>query len=77
MLDWRGAEVEVAKSAGGVLALANPWEDVVRGGVLPWPPPELIQKLYQADKPAPSAEPTRPPSPTHQRSSLSDSGGMA
>lgn len=48
MLDWRGTEVEVAKSQGGVLALADPWANVVRTGVLPWPPPELIQKLYQS-----------------------------
>ena len=48
MLDWRGIEIEVARSAGGVLALADPWANVVRSGVLPWPPPELIQKLYQS-----------------------------
>jgi hypothetical protein len=48
MLDWRGIEVEVARSAGGVLALADPWANVVRTGVLPWPPPELIQKLYES-----------------------------
>ena len=48
MLDWRGTEVEVATSAGGVLALANPWENVIRTDVLPWPPPELVQKLYQS-----------------------------
>ena len=48
MLDWRGTEVEVAKSKGGVLALASPWDNVVHGGVLPWPPAELVQKLYQS-----------------------------
>lgn len=48
MLDWRGTEVEVAKSAGGVLALSNPWDNLVRSGVLPWPPAELVQKLYQS-----------------------------
>jgi hypothetical protein len=45
MADWRGADVDVAVSAGGVLVLASPWDNVVRTGVGPWPPPELIQKL--------------------------------
>ena len=48
MLDWRGTEVDVAKSVGGVLALANPWQNLIGSGVLPWPPPELVQKLYQS-----------------------------
>jgi hypothetical protein len=48
MLDWRGIEVEAVRSAGGVLALADPWANVVRTGVVPWPPPELMQKLYQS-----------------------------
>ena len=48
MLDWRGTEVEIATSAGGVLALATPWANLIRTGVLPWPPPELVQKLYQS-----------------------------
>ncbi len=46
--DWRGREVEVAVSAGGVLALAIPWDNMVRTGVSPWPPPELLQKVYQS-----------------------------
>jgi hypothetical protein len=46
--DWRGAEVEVAHSAGGVIAVVDPWANTVRGGVSPWPPPELIQKAYQS-----------------------------
>ncbi len=48
MRDWRGNEVEWAKSAGGVLALANVWENVIRPIGVPWPPPELIQKVYQS-----------------------------
>jgi hypothetical protein len=46
--DWRGREVDVVVSAGGVLALANPWDNMVRTGVSPWPPPELLQKIYQS-----------------------------
>jgi hypothetical protein len=48
MLNWRGTEVEVARSAGGVLALSTPWENLRHTGVQPWPPPELIQKMYQS-----------------------------
>lgn len=46
--DWLGNRVEVAKSGGGVLAVANPWTNVIRSGVRPWPPPELIQKIYES-----------------------------
>ena len=47
--DWRGGEVDVAVSAGGVRALASPWDNMVRTGVSPWPPPELLQKVYESD----------------------------
>jgi hypothetical protein len=46
--NWRGNDIEVASSGGGVLAVLNPWDNVVRAGVTPWPPPELIQKVYQS-----------------------------
>ena len=45
---WDGHAIDLARSAGGVLAFANPWDGVVRGGVEPWPPPELVQKLYES-----------------------------
>jgi len=48
MRDWRGVDVESAVSAGRVVALANPWDNVVRTGITPWPPPELLQKVYQS-----------------------------
>jgi hypothetical protein len=47
--DWRGNEIELAESSRGVLAFVNPWDGVVHGGVDPWPPPELVQKLYQSN----------------------------
>ena len=47
-IHWLGHEVELAESDGGVLAFRDPWEGLVRGGVQPWPPPELLQKLYQS-----------------------------
>jgi hypothetical protein len=46
--DWRGQPIELARSTGGVLAFRNPWDGVVHGHVTPWPPPELVQKLYQS-----------------------------
>src|SRR5579872_902948 len=46
--DWNGAPIRIAKSTGGVLALVNPWENLIRTSIRPWPPPELIQKLYQS-----------------------------
>jgi hypothetical protein len=48
ILNWQGRQIEVAKSSGGVLAVAKPWDNVVRTGIRPWPAPELIQKLYQS-----------------------------
>jgi hypothetical protein len=33
---------------GGVRAVVDPWDGLVRTGVVPWPPAELIQKLYQS-----------------------------
>lgn len=46
--DWLDRPIELARSIGGVRALRNPWDGVVRGDVTPWPPPELVQKLYQS-----------------------------
>jgi hypothetical protein len=46
--DWHGNVIEVAKSKGGVLAVADPWNNLVSTGVRPWPAPELIQKIYQS-----------------------------
>ena len=42
--------IRVAESAGGVLATLDPLENLVRGGASPWPPPELLQKLYASDR---------------------------
>src|SRR5437773_4817124 len=46
--DWHGNPIEVARSTGGVLAVADPWKNVVSTGIRPWPASELIQKLYQS-----------------------------
>ena len=46
--NWIGNQVEVAHSKGGVMVLVDPFANIVSGGVVPWPPSELIQKLYQS-----------------------------
>lgn len=48
MKNWNQQEVEIMTSKGGVIALANPYENLVTTGVIPWPPSEIVQKLYQS-----------------------------
>jgi hypothetical protein len=48
MKNWNQQEVEILISKGGVIALANPYNNLVTTGVLPWPPSEIVQKLYQS-----------------------------
>jgi hypothetical protein len=48
---WNGLDsLDVAESAGGVLATLDPLANVVRAGTNPWPPPELVQKLYASGR---------------------------
>jgi hypothetical protein len=44
--DWNGRPIPVVRTRGGVVATVNPFDNVVHGSVTPWPPPELVQKLY-------------------------------
>ena len=46
--DWRDKPVSLAESNGGVLAFTDPLAGLVRGNVIPWPPPEITQKLYKS-----------------------------
>lgn len=48
MKNWNQQEVEILTSKGGVIALANPYDNLVATGVEPWPPAEVVQKLYQS-----------------------------
>jgi hypothetical protein len=48
ILNWRGEEIEVARSRGGTLAVIDPFDNLVTTGVAPWPPPEIVQKLYKS-----------------------------
>lgn len=48
MEDWNGRAIFVARSRGGVFATVNPSDNLVRSGTSPWPPPEILQKLYKS-----------------------------
>jgi len=45
---WKGHPVDLARSVRGVRAFRDAWQGVVHGDVTPWPPPELVQKIYQS-----------------------------
>ncbi len=47
-VDWNNNPVKSAKSRGGVIALANPFQNLVSTGISPWPPSEIVQKLYRS-----------------------------
>ena len=46
--DWNGNEIACARSKGGVVVTSHPFDNLIRTGCHPWPPPELVQKLYQS-----------------------------
>jgi len=48
MKNWNQQEVEILTSKGGVIALANPYDNLISTGIEPWPPAEVVQKLYQS-----------------------------
>lgn len=48
MKDWNNKEIEIAQSRGGVIVTAHPYDNLVRPAGMSWPPPEIIQKLYQS-----------------------------
>lgn len=48
MINWNSQKIEVATSKGGVIAVVNPYDNLVTTGVSPWPPAEIVQKLYQS-----------------------------
>jgi hypothetical protein len=47
VLDWNGRKIPVARSRIGTLVTARVEDNLVRGDVEPWMPPELVQKAYQ------------------------------
>lgn len=48
MPDWRGREIAVAHSKGGVLVTTNPLDNLVLPDNRPAPAPEILQKLYKS-----------------------------
>lgn len=48
MKDWNDKEIKCARSKGGVIATADPFDNLIKTGSYPWPPSELTQKLYQS-----------------------------
>jgi hypothetical protein len=48
MRDWIGKEITCARSRGGVLVVAHPFDNLISTGCSPWPTPEILQKLYQS-----------------------------
>jgi hypothetical protein len=48
MKDWNHKEIACAHSKGGVIVTAHPFDNLISTGCSPWPPPEIVQKLYQS-----------------------------
>lgn len=48
MRDWNGREIPSARSKGGVTVVAHPFNNLISTGCIPWPTPEVLQKLYQS-----------------------------
>jgi hypothetical protein len=48
MKNWNQQEVDILRSKGGVIALADPFDNLITTGIKPWPPSEIVQKLYQS-----------------------------
>ena len=46
--DWNGREIAVVRSKGGVLAVCDFADNLIRCEGLPWPPPPVVQKLYES-----------------------------
>jgi hypothetical protein len=47
--DWNGRSVAIAISRRGVRATIDPYDNMIRTGVSPWPPPEIVQKAYGSE----------------------------
>jgi len=48
MKDWNEREIECAHSKCGVIVVTHPYDNLIRSGCTSWPPPEIVQKLYQS-----------------------------
>jgi len=48
MKDWNSKNILSTKSTGGVFVVAHPFDNLISGNCVPWPPLEIVQKLYQS-----------------------------
>lgn len=48
MKDWNGREIGCAYSKGGVIVVTHPFDNLISTDCCPWPPPEVLQKLYRS-----------------------------
>lgn len=48
MKNWNEQEIAIALSKGGVTVTTHPFDNLIRSGCSPWPPPEIVQKLYKS-----------------------------
>lgn len=44
--NWNNADIEIVESKGGVKATINPYDNLIKTNISPWPPPEILSKLY-------------------------------
>ena len=44
--NWNNADIEIVESKGGVKVTINPYDNLIKTNILPWPPLEILQKLY-------------------------------
>jgi len=57
--NWKGELIEVEKSKGGTLVVINPFHNLIKTEISPWPPPEILQKLYKSRHIGAFKEPTK------------------
>ena len=48
--DWNGNSIRAIRSRGGTWAFPDYEDALVRTGIAPWPPHEIVQKLHRSDK---------------------------
>jgi hypothetical protein len=48
MRDWNDREITTAVSSGGVVLVADFGDNLLRDDQVPWPPPAIVQKLYES-----------------------------
>ena len=47
-VDWNGRPITLVRTRGGVAAVSDFSDNLIRDDRLPWPPPPVVQKLYES-----------------------------